>query len=164
MSETIAKYIIITFSIENNPYPCHPHVFNWKLLFKVYDYVLFGSYPEIPCWKRYSQKNIGEITRGKTDFARYFRNDSSNTIHLGLWISKSGNPTTPVILHSKPWSTHMVKSNLSVTDWYRRWALENTKNINKCSGISFFLYLLKFHVLQTPLLNIGKFKSHLLQA
>ena len=33
MSETIAKYIIITFSIENNPYPCHPYVFNWKLLF-----------------------------------------------------------------------------------------------------------------------------------
>ena len=124
----------------------------------------FRLLPWNPLLKTVFSKNIGEITRGKTDFARYFRNDSSNTIHLGLWISKSGNPTTPVILHSKPWTTHMVKSNLSVTDWYRRWALENTKNINKCSGISFFLYLLKFHVLQTPLLNIGKFKSHLLQA
>ena len=27
MSKTIAKYFTITFSIENNPYPCHPHMF-----------------------------------------------------------------------------------------------------------------------------------------
>ena len=30
MSITIDKYIIITFSIVNNPYPCHPYMFSIK--------------------------------------------------------------------------------------------------------------------------------------
>ena len=38
------------------------HVYNWKLLFKVHDYVLLGSCPEFPCWKRYSQKTSGYVT------------------------------------------------------------------------------------------------------
>ena len=51
LSNTIDKYIIITFSIVNNPYLCHPYIFNWKLFFKIHHYILLGSCPEIPCWK-----------------------------------------------------------------------------------------------------------------
>ena len=49
MSYKIGKYIIITFSIVNNPFPCHIYVYNRKLFFKVHDYILLGSCPEIPC-------------------------------------------------------------------------------------------------------------------
>ena len=38
------------------------HVYDWKLLFKAHDYVLLGSCPEFPCWKRYTQKISGYAT------------------------------------------------------------------------------------------------------
>ena len=63
MFNTIDKYIIITFSIVNNPLPMSSmHFYNSKLFFKVHNYVLLGSCPKIACWKRYSQKISGCIT------------------------------------------------------------------------------------------------------
>ena len=38
------------------------YVYNWKLFFKDNNYIILGSYPEIPCWKRYSQKISGYAT------------------------------------------------------------------------------------------------------
>ena len=37
------------------------HVYNWKLFFKVYDYVSLGSCPKISCWKLYSLKISGNV-------------------------------------------------------------------------------------------------------
>ena len=48
-SNIIDKYIVITFFIANNPSMPSIHAYNWKLFFKVYNYVLLGSCPEIPC-------------------------------------------------------------------------------------------------------------------
>ena len=38
------------------------YVYILKLFFQVHDNVLLGSCPEIPCWKRYSQKIYAYIT------------------------------------------------------------------------------------------------------
>ena len=56
MSNTIAEYIIITFSIINNPYLCHPYMSITENYSSKFNYVLLGSCHEIPRWKWYSQK------------------------------------------------------------------------------------------------------------
>ena len=59
------------------------HVYNWKLLFKVHDYVLLGSCPELPCWKRYSQKTSGYVT-GTPNFPENEHFLTADT-HTYLW-------------------------------------------------------------------------------
>ena len=63
MSNAIDKYVIITFSIVNNPLTMpSKHVYNWKSFFRVHDCVLLGSYQQIPYWKQYCQKIFGYVT------------------------------------------------------------------------------------------------------
>lgn len=38
------------------------HTYNWKLLYKVHNYVIFGFCTAIPCYKQYSKKISGFAT------------------------------------------------------------------------------------------------------
>ena len=59
------------------------HVYHWKLFFKVHDYVLLGFCPEIPCWKRYSQK-ISVFVTGM------FWNSTTTKLVEELFLTASG--------------------------------------------------------------------------
>ena len=62
MSNTIGKYIIITFHIVNKPYPCRPYMFITEIILQSSQLCLFGFLPWNPCWKQYSQKISGYAT------------------------------------------------------------------------------------------------------
>ena len=55
---TIVKYIIITFHMVNKPYPCHPYMFITEIILQSLQLCLFGILPWNPLLKRVFLKHL----------------------------------------------------------------------------------------------------------
>ena len=81
MSNAIDKYKIITFSIVNNPYPCHPYMFiteNYSSKFTIISF--WAPAPKSPAEINISQKISGYVT----DNRKYTIRDNSTIFTKSL--------------------------------------------------------------------------------